>query len=204
MPVLLSLPLMCYAVDWKEVWSACKDLYKDMYTNRLEICRLILDNYGMCRLAAGFFRCVTSERTRNNCLSILRNSKLIPNVSAGNYTLYRVSDKYVIYEHSGFMFTNFEVTGQLVRELGNISGSAIAKECTVVSGNETVAKIPSLVPEYDTDVAVKLISKYLSNCKIRGSLNILNEMDRLLKLSGITQGVSVIVPVLSDINTQGE
>lgn len=184
---LCSIPLMCYACGFTEIWNEVKDFYKQGdYT---AVRSSMLKHYDECVQSMHNFRSIHDEELVQKTLKLLKsvsgNVTGISHVSTGNYVIYKVNTQFAIFVDDSVLIhmnTEFDTFYDYVLK--------VCDDAEVAASDE------------DAEVLLKGLSKYLNANKIRGSLNILNEVDRLLKLSGVKTGLLVLKPVASDIGVE--
>lgn len=194
-PLLCALPLMCYAAGYTNIWQKCKDFYKERIINCADVCKVMLDNYPEAGSALGSFKHVGLEPMRDYYKKMLDSIEDISSVSAGDYTLYKIKEHYVLTHKDGLMFYNYVLESDLSNDLKSMMPDVVESGSIDYSSVEV---------ESASTETVKAVSRYLSHSKIRGSLNILNEIDRLLKLAGIPVGIDILADIVKDIDTQQE
>lgn len=183
--MLRAVPLMCFVTDHKNVWSDCKAFYitDTPYTNG--ICEVILKNHEACFDAVSKFHSDIGVRAWEDIVVKLEimcgKVQGISKVMVGKYTLYKIFYNHVITTERSLVFYTYE-------------------NCETAKAVIEPVYATYMISRSDKELAIDSIETYIKNNHINGLRNILEEVDRLLRLSGVNSGLEVVKDIVEDIS----
>lgn len=181
---LLTIPLMCYACGYKDVWSDFKEHYKNMSTDNILYTMLL--HYNVCSESVCKFNKLELGSRALDVISSLnalcKSGKHVSAVSIADYALYKINGNFVIIVNGDICFSTYKSVADLIEDIDGIK-----------TGDTDQNRVD------DSVVVIDSLAKMLNKNKVRSTVGILNEVDRLLKLSGESAGLGSLMSIADDI-----